>query len=190
MTARPDLVACPPYQWVFDNQKGAINTLGLRAHHHHAFHTHTRYSDYRHSQSLGVSTMLSPKDMCVTSCVPLSTQRTHLRWPSPSTSSRTSLSKRSEREPSHESSSCPEEALQDRASEEQVCEREAENGGLPGRDRVAGHRVPCISEERTNILVNFWVETEDMKQIGEVQFLMQEYLTATGLHRRDPSVLA
>ncbi|CAE7422707.1 unnamed protein product [Symbiodinium sp. KB8] len=46
------------------------------------------------------------------------------------------------------------------------------------------------TEERTNILVNFWVETEDMKQIGEVQFLMQEYLTATGLHRRDPSVLA
>ncbi|CAE7939057.1 unnamed protein product, partial [Symbiodinium necroappetens] len=30
------------------------------------------------------------------------------------------------------------------------------------------------TEERTNILVNFWVETEDMKQIGEVQFLMQE----------------
>lgn len=37
------------------------------------------------------------------------------------------------------------------------------------------------TEERTNILVNFWVETEDMKQIGEVQFLMQEYLTAKSI---------
>ena len=100
-----------------------------------------------------------------------------------------SLSKLSEREPSHASSTCPEEALQDRAREEQVCEREAENGGRPSSDRVAGHRVPLFLEERTNILVNFWVETEDMKQIGEVQFLMQEYLTATGLHRRDASVL-
>ena len=45
-------------------------------------------------------------------------------------------------------------------------------------------------EERTNILVNFCAETEDMKQIGEVQFLMQEYLTATGLHQRVTSVLA
>ena len=60
----------------------------------------------------------------------------------------------------------------------------------PSRDRVAGHRVSLLLEERTNILVNFWVETEDMKQIGEVQFLMQEYLTAAGLHRRDTSVLA
>ncbi|CAE7618972.1 unnamed protein product [Symbiodinium microadriaticum] len=37
------------------------------------------------------------------------------------------------------------------------------------------------TEERTNILVNFWIETEDMKQIGEVQFLMQEYLTAKSI---------
>eukprot|EP00439_Symbiodinium_sp_Y106_P003530 s5117_g1.t1 len=36
-------------------------------------------------------------------------------------------------------------------------------------------------EERTNILVNFCAETEDMKQIGEVQFLMQEYLTAKSI---------
>ncbi|CAE7231974.1 unnamed protein product [Symbiodinium sp. CCMP2592] len=37
------------------------------------------------------------------------------------------------------------------------------------------------TEERTNILVNFWVESGDMKQIGEVQFLMQEYLTAKSI---------
>ncbi|CAE7342062.1 unnamed protein product [Symbiodinium natans] len=36
-------------------------------------------------------------------------------------------------------------------------------------------------EERTNILVNLWVEGKGMKQIGEVQFLMQEYLTAKSL---------
>ncbi|CAE7213636.1 unnamed protein product [Symbiodinium sp. CCMP2592] len=36
-------------------------------------------------------------------------------------------------------------------------------------------------EERTNILVNLWVEGGDMKQIGEVQFLLQEYLTAKSL---------
>ncbi|CAE7355048.1 unnamed protein product [Symbiodinium natans] len=37
------------------------------------------------------------------------------------------------------------------------------------------------AEERTNILVNLWVEGRCGKQIGEVQFLMQEYLTAKSL---------
>ena len=40
------------------------------------------------------------------------------------------------------------------------------------------------AQARTNILVNLWVEGEGGKQIGEVQFLMQEYLTAPGLRHR------
>ena len=80
----------------------------------------------------------------------------------------------------------PEETLQDRASEEQVCEREAEDGGgLWDASCIAVNAStlqPKSWEERTNILVNFWVESGDMKQVGEVQFLMQEYLTAIGLH--------
>ena len=79
-------------------------------------------------------------------------------------------------------------------------ERERESGGLGSRAveipvLSSGCKacfflaqVSCLlslssfsSQERTNILVNLWVEGECGKQIGEVQFLMQEYLTAPHL---------
>ncbi|CAE7208487.1 unnamed protein product [Symbiodinium natans] len=47
------------------------------------------------------------------------------------------------------------------------------------KNKFANDKLP--DEERTNILVNLWVEGKRGKQIAEVQFLMQEYLTAKSL---------
>ncbi|CAE7770603.1 unnamed protein product, partial [Symbiodinium pilosum] len=49
------------------------------------------------------------------------------------------------------------------------------------KNKFADSEPKLKDEERTNILVNLWVEAGNMRQIGEVQFLLQEYLTAKSL---------